>query len=85
MTEEGGRRSQSRAAPTHGARKRLRVATKVARARAGEVDEEEIDLRNATATFDCEGALAATKPSFTQAHARRYVAWTESFGVAAGG
>jgi katanin p60 ATPase-containing subunit A1 len=34
---------------------------------------------------DAEGALAATKPSFTQAHARRYVAWTESFGVAAGG
>lgn len=41
---------------------------------------EEVQVGDVTAE-DVEGALGATKPSYTNAHARRYEEWTASFGM----
>jgi hypothetical protein len=30
---------------------------------------------------DVQGALDSTKPSYTEAHAKRYEEWTSSFGM----
>mmetsp|Transcript_41395 Transcript_41395/g.66362 ORF Transcript_41395/g.66362 Transcript_41395/m.66362 type:complete len:110 (+) Transcript_41395:48-377(+) len=42
--------------------------------------EEEVSVGDITAE-DVEGALGTAKPSYTEAHARRYDEWTQSFGV----
>lgn len=42
--------------------------------------EDEVRVGDITVE-DVEGALDTTKPSYTEAHAKRYAEWTQSFGL----